>query len=76
MKGGAMSQHAGRLCKDPQFLGYLRHIKPGRDWTEQMAREYVTSVCGISSRRELDHNERAAQRYKSFIVAPFLEWAR
>lgn len=73
-KGGALSKNAAMLCKDPQFISYLNNVKPGRAWNEVAARAYVLSVCEIQSRRELDHNQRAAQRYTSFVKGPFLEW--
>ncbi|WP_417219049.1 hypothetical protein [Achromobacter spanius] len=40
------------------------------------AAEYVRCACGISSRRDLDHNAQAATWYRERILRPFNEWKR
>lgn len=73
-KGGALSKNAAMLCKDLEFLSYLANRFPNKTWNELSAKGFVLQTCQISSRRELDHNRGAAQRYKSFVQAPFIQW--
>ncbi len=77
MKGGVLSRHAGALCNDANFVRFLNeHHGANVPWDKDTAKMFIYRVCRIRSRRELDHNEEAAQRYKSFVQAPFLDYLR
>ena len=80
VKGGELSKHAGRLCNDEAFFGFLsaNGITPenaglGMEWPE-VAANYIRKVCQIGSRAELDHSAAAAQRYHSLIRQQFIAW--
>lgn len=80
-KGGKHSKEAGMLCKARDFQAYLYRLgKISPEWDEKMreeaARMYVYKICGIKSRRELDHDEHKAAAFKTLIVLPFLKWGR
>lgn len=78
MKGGAMAQHAGRLCRDREFQDYLQAIGVFDGFTNQLpediARDYILSTCEITTRKALDHSPRAAGRYRNFVMGQFLTW--
>jgi hypothetical protein len=70
MKPGPLCMEAILLCQNPRF----------REWcavdTEPQAREYLLEVCGIDSRKELDTDRMAADRFVSRIRLPFMAWMR
>jgi hypothetical protein len=73
MKGGELAKLAGILCKSREFLLYV----VDRGWdnpTEDGARDFILKKCGIASRRELDHDSKAAQRFHELIRKPYREW--
>lgn len=41
---------------------------------EEDARNWICKQCGIASRKELDTNEEAAERFHDFIRHPFYNW--
>ena len=78
LKGGPLAQLAGRFCNDPAFWGWAsalptrfaeRHIGDA-----DSARRFIIDYCGVESRRELDHNKEAAERFHKGIRIPFSEW--
>ena len=42
----------------------------------ELAKWHVYRLCGIKSRRELDHRQDAANRYEQFILKPWIEHKR
>lgn len=52
-----LAQAAAVLCANPLFQAYI-----GVDSTEAAA-GHVRRVCGVSSRRELDTDPKAAKRF-------------
>lgn len=91
LRGGPISQHAGRLCKDPEFLKYLLaygHVlfddqTPASEdaaerqkQLEQMAANFVRTVARVDSRRLLDHNRNAQVLYEQEVVAPYLHYLK
>jgi hypothetical protein len=67
VKGGPYSQEAGRLCKEPAFWEYvLTQIPvPMDDIGEDDAVNWLKVHCGIHSRKELDTNPVAFERFKA-----------
>lgn len=63
------------LCKNPEF-----HLFLGcdGDWTEQAkedwAKREILTVCGITSRKELDTNQEAFELFYAEFVYPFARW--
>jgi hypothetical protein len=63
------------FCRYPDFLAYLQEIDPKHQrWTEGGAKEFILATCQISSRSELDRDERAALRFHELVRAPYLAW--
>lgn len=53
----SLATTAALLCANPRFQAFI-----GVDSTEAAA-DHVRRVCGVSSRRELDTDVKAAQRF-------------
>ena len=77
-KGGEWAKLAGMWCAEPDFWLWLN--ESFRMLTivasEKSAADVVKSVCGISSRSQLDHSEVALVKFKAQIRAPFVEWMK
>lgn len=76
IKGGLLAQRAGRLCADETFRLWVavQRGKEGRCSQEEAA-EFIRSRCRIQSRRELDHDEGALERFRKWIERPFAIWS-
>lgn len=76
IKGGPISRDAGMLCNNKTFSMFLaeKWAIPMDAVNSEIAREHILNTCHIRSRKELDHNKDAANRYRSFIKAPFSLW--
>lgn len=63
------------FCRYRDFWEYLQAIDPQHaPWTEGGAKEFILAICGVDSRRELDRNAQAAQRFHQLVRLPFLAW--
>jgi hypothetical protein len=69
VKGGELAKSAGIICGEPMFQRYVRD----GGCTAESAAEYVREVCGVSSRRFIDHDPNAAIRYGQ-LMANYREW--
>ena len=76
MKGGSLSKHAARLCRDEDFRAWIEEIEQFESGvvTEDRAAEWIRARCNVESRAELDHNVGAAQIYHNMIRRPYLDW--
>ncbi|MEX0738190.1 MAG: hypothetical protein WD071_02500 [Pseudohongiella sp.] len=81
VKGGHLARSAAMLCQDADFRRYLDRAQsvkgnveiPDGTHTEEDARDLIITACQISSRAELDHNVRAATKFRQ-IKAHFQRW--
>lgn len=69
-KGGELAKLAGILCNTPDFLKWM-----GCDSADE-ARAHICFVCEISSRRELDHNTDAANRFHANFREPYVAYMK
>jgi hypothetical protein len=84
VKGGALAKLAGVLCSDPVFRAWLfdTRITCAQDESllfekdERGAAELVRSICGVSSRAELDHDKRAAEFFHEIIRKPWVAFSQ
>lgn len=60
-------------CRDEQFLAWLSELA-GQPVGPHDAAEIVREACGVTSRRELDSDRRAAQAFNSKLRRPFMDW--
>ena len=77
-KGGQLSILAARWCRDPEFQDWLSSNfadNTREAWTgdETAAAVQVRSICGVTSRAELDHDYMAAARFEAHIRRPYME---
>lgn len=77
-KGAALARVAGQLCTSTRFQQWViarAGAVPTGVTSQEHAADYIRKACGISSRRELDHDAGAAVRFHERIRKPFLEWS-
>ena len=68
-------QFAGMLPKDPEFRAFISQwMVPPREPTIDEAAAFIRTACEIESRRELETNRDAANRFQRFICRPYAEW--
>jgi len=57
VKGGKLAQQAGIMCGEGAF----------RQWVEandaEEAAQYIRNYCGVTTRRQLDHDDIAARKF-------------
>lgn len=75
-KGGPLCKLAAIWCKDEDFWKWLIEVKKLGAVDEELAAIWIRDTCGIDSRRELDQNEWAAERFQRSVRAPFMEWSK
>jgi hypothetical protein len=78
-KGGPLSELAGQWCRDPRFHRWVRaqfpdvaRALPDSTPGETLCREAILTVCGITSRRELDHDASAKGDFDRLFRRPFM----
>lgn len=61
------SRRAGILCEDAAFRDYVGRRCLGRGWavSEEVAADYVRSICNVPSRSRLDTDATARQRFEA-----------
>ena len=85
-KGGPLSQLAGRWCASETFQQWIRPLYDrhlgggGSGWGDigpyglepsDFARHAILVLCKVDSRRELDHDAGAAERFHDLVRRPF-----
>ena len=70
-KGGALAKLAGMWCADKTFQSWLGVADED---SENRATLSFYELCDIRSRRELDHDPAAAERFNRLIRGPYMKW--
>jgi hypothetical protein len=66
---------AGSLPRDPQFREWVsQYTVPPSNVTTDEAASFIRVVCGIDSRRQLNMDAGAADRFHNFIRKPYIAW--
>ena len=82
LKGGELSQLAGRWCKDPAFQTWLI-LKFPNEWPlgssspfdpAEEAAACVRKICGVTSRAMIDHDPNAGRSFHKLIREPYHDW--
>ena len=84
--GGPQSQRAALLGTNQRFRLYLDHRRrhghglscaqlPDGTHSQEDVAEFIRAACGVTSRAEIDHNDRARQMLDR-IVADYQRWER
>lgn len=78
--GGPLCKLAAIWCQDSEFQDWLLEQHPETvpdmamtDKTAYVA-QMVREICGVRSRRDLDHDPEAGQLFHDLIRRPFMEW--
>lgn len=86
VKGGQQARRAALLGTNPRFRLYLDDRRrrayelshdqlPDGTHSEQDAADFIRSVCGVASRAEIDHGDRARAMLDR-IVVDYQHWER
>ena len=68
-------QLAGMLPRDPQFREWVsQYTVPPQEVSIDQAAEFIRVVCGIDSRRQLELDAGAANRFHEYLRRPFVAW--
>lgn len=70
-----LSQIAGGLCHDAQFMQWVAETYGQNCTTSDEAAEFVRSICGVTSRSLLDSDAGAVVVFRE-ILQRFDEWKR
>lgn len=70
LKGGPLAKLAGQWERDTEFLRWMSVHYADID----TPRELILMLCGIKSRRMLDHNREAAALFNQYIREPYMGW--
>ena len=73
-KGGALAKLAGMWCADKTFQSWLELDPDNAAPTENGAALCLYELCNIQSRRQLDHDPEAAERFNKLIRGPYMKW--
>lgn len=73
-KGGALAKLAGMWCADKTFQSWLETDPDNAAPTENGAALCLYAMCNIQSRRQLDHDTAAAERFNRLIRGPYMKW--
>lgn len=76
LKGGPLSELAGRWCNDPKFWEWI-NTQAGIEWTvcsADDARTFIVELCAIESRRHLDRLPAAARIFHDHVRLPYSNW--
>lgn len=75
-KGGDLARLAGIWCNDPKFWRWLA-VKHGEDLDSDMAAaQWVRTVCGVTSRAELDNDAGVGVCFHKHIREPFMAYLK
>lgn len=82
--GGPRSKAVAMMLQDPDFLTWLSDhslhrqlidcLGDHRQFNAQAADQFMKTVCGIESKREFDHSERAWVSWETQFHRPFIQW--
>lgn len=77
-KGGPLCRLACIWCKDEDFQEWFTMRFDFMDpvTTEEEAAEELKELLGIDSRKDLDHDAEAADRFQNMIRGPFMDWMK
>lgn len=75
-KDHSWSRQAGIWCQDREFHHWMESLLSCQEGeiTEEDAIQWVRLQCGIQSRRELDDDAEAQQRWLRQIAGPYRKW--
>lgn len=80
-KGAAIARSAGQLAANQEFQRFLEQEYPAY-WKEErekgfsmneVAAAFIRGYCGVNSRKELDHDRQAEDKYKA-LRSEFVRW--
>ena len=74
--GGPLARLAAIWCRDPDYRAWRARCTQRTIPSEEEARQEILVVCGVSSRRELDHSPEAKAKFDARFRQPYLAYLR
>ncbi|MFJ9451482.1 hypothetical protein [Herbaspirillum sp. NPDC101397] len=76
IKGGMLAKLSALFCADENFRTFLMRRWPDADQidTPAQATAHLKMVCEIDSRKQLDNDPAAADRFHDRIRIPYANW--
>ena len=74
-RGGDLARLAGQFCRSVEFAEWATGGDCSPRGIEELA-QFIRDACGVRSRAEIDHSERAQRLFHESIRKPFAEWCR
>lgn len=62
------------FCRDPEFKQWAEQMSMEPVKTDAAAQKFIQAKCGVESRKDLDTNKAAAERFHVQIRIPFGAW--
>lgn len=77
VKAGKFCRLAGEICRNYGFRVFVGHQTEGvfEPVDDAAAAQWLRAECGVSSRKELDADADAADRFR-LVQSRFIEWAQ
>lgn len=75
-KGGPLCKLAAMWCKDADFQEWLAFQFDMEKMDEDGTADFFRKWMGVSSRKELDNNPEAAERFQILVRSPFMGWLK
>lgn len=72
-RGGPLSKRAAQLGRDPAFQTWAAGDGAGERFTEAQCADFIRSMCDVSSRAMLDHDDVAARKFQDRILRPYIQ---
>lgn len=74
-KGGPHSKRAAMLCQEDEFQWYVSELedRDGKSSVDECD-AYLKRICGIESKVELDHSDRAYDTFTQSVLRPYIRW--
>lgn len=77
LKGGPRSKRVAMLCQQADFHRYVEYRGHALGENPDVSADtWVKLQCGISSKREFDHNEDAWNLFQTRVMSPFIRWGQ
>jgi hypothetical protein len=73
-KGGALCKLAAIWCQSDDFRAFLATTLNRTPDDVADPAQIIRTTCGVTTRAELDHNERAAQIFHNTFRLPYQAW--
>ena len=73
---GPLCRLAAMWCKDEEFREWFGMRFDLSELDEEDTALWLRDFLGVESRKDIDHDPVASERFQKLVRAPFMEWSR